>query len=164
MGVGRLSTAWRGLRLLSRRLIPRHKHCKTMVTTSTQEACCVFPSGGMEHQVFSVQDEFLILFLGCQTHGAKGRALSRVPLMIRNHPCQPWEGRWSVGLPVWTTSRLPPLKMQRETTVDDRSSCTVMSVVMCGISLRGGCCRGARASTLLVLSRPSGRGGAAREA
>ena len=138
MGVGRLSTAWRGLRLLSRRLIPRHKHCKTMVTTSTQEACCVFPSGGTEHQVFSVQDEFLILFLGCQTHGAKGRALSRVPLMIRNHPCQPWEGRWSVGLPVWTTSRLPPLKMQRETTVDDRSSCTVMSVVMCGISLRGG--------------------------
>ena len=66
----------------------------------------------------------------------------RVPLMIRNHPCQPWEGRWSVGLPVWTTSRLPPLKMQRETTVDDRSSCTVMSVVMCGIPFTGGAAEG----------------------
>ena len=63
--------------------------------------------------------------------------------MIRNHPCQPWEGRWSVGLPVWTTSRLPPLKMQRETTVDDRSSCTVMSVVMCGIPFAGVLPRGA---------------------
>ena len=43
-------------------------------------------SGGTEHQVFSVQDEFLILFIGCQTHGAKGRAPSGAPLMIRNHP------------------------------------------------------------------------------
>lgn len=81
-------------------------------------------------------------FFWCQTHGAKGRAPSGVPLMIRNHPCQPWEGRWSVGLPVWTTSRLPPLKMQRETTVDDRSSCTVMSVVMCGIPFAGGAAEG----------------------
>lgn len=133
MGVGRLSTAQF---FRTGRLIPRHKHCKTMVTTSTQEACCVFPSGGTEHQVFSVQDEFLT-FSGCQTHGAKGRAPSGAPLMIRNHPCQPWEGRWSVGLPAWTTSRLPPLKMQRETTVDDRSSCTVMSVVMLWCPSRG---------------------------
>ena len=64
--------------------------------------------------------------------------LFKFPLMIRNHPCQPWEGRRLVGLPAGTTRWLPPLKMQRETTVDDRSSCTVMSVVMCGISLRGG--------------------------
>ena len=99
---------------------------------------CVPFRGGMEHQVFSVQDEFLILFFRVSNAWSEREGSFRVPLMIRNHPCQPWEGRWSVGLPVWTTSRLPPLKMQRETTVDDRSSCTVMSVVMCGISLRGG--------------------------
>lgn len=97
-------------------------------------------SGGTEHQVFSVQDEFLT-FISVKRMERKG-GLFRVPLMIRNHPCQPWEGRWSVGLPVWTTSRLPPLKMQRETTVDDRSSCTVMSVVMCGIPFAGGAAEG----------------------
>lgn len=69
--------------------------------------------------------------------------------MIRNHPCQPWEGRRLVGLPARTTSWLPPLKMQRETTVDDRSSCTVMSVVRRGAPSPG-VPPGARASTLLV--------------
>lgn len=92
-------------------------------------------SGGTEHQVFSVQDEFLTSF-SVKRMERKG-GLFGVPLMIRNHPCQPWEGRWSVGLPAWTTSRLPPLKMQRETTVDDRSSCTVMSVVMLQCPSRG---------------------------
>lgn len=134
MGVGRLSTVpVFGLG----RLIPGHKHCKTMVTTSTQEACCVFPLGGARGIKCLVSKTSFSSFLGCQTHGAKGRAPSGVPLMIRNHPCQPWEGRWSVGLPAWTTSRLPPLKMQRETTVDDRSSCTVMSVVMLWCPSRG---------------------------
>ena len=63
--------------------------------------------------------------------------LFKFPLMIRNHPCQPWEGRRLVGLPAGTTRWLPPLKMQRETTVDDRSSCTVMSVVMLWYPSRG---------------------------
>lgn len=102
-------------------------------------------AGGAEHQVFSVQDEFLT-FSGCQTHGAKGRGSSGHPLMIRNHPCQPWEGRRLVGLPARTTSWLPPLKMQRETTVDDRSSCTVMSVVRRGAPTRG--CRQGRVPPL----------------
>lgn len=44
-----------------------------MVTTSTQEACCVFPlaGGGTEHQVFSVQDEFLT-FSGVKRMERKG--------------------------------------------------------------------------------------------
>ena len=83
--------------------------------------------------------------------------LFKSPLMIRNHPCQPWEGRRLVGLPAGTTRWLPPLKMQRETTVDDRSSCTVMSVVRRGAprgAARGACLH----SPCLVLSLGAGWG------
>lgn len=45
---------------------------------------CLPSRGGTEHQVFSVQDEFLT-FISVKRMERKG-GLFRVPLMIRNHP------------------------------------------------------------------------------
>lgn len=122
---------------------------------------CSLSRGGTEHQVFSVQDEFLT-FSGVKRMERKG-GLPRgllwwfVTTLVSLGKA---DGLWGC--------RLGQRAGYRPWRCNGRRPLMIGAVVQSWVSL---CCGtlhgvlpGARASTLLVLSRPSGRGGAAREA
>lgn len=123
--------------------------------------CVPSRRGGTEHQVFSVQDEFLT-FSGVKRMERKG-GLPRgllwwfVTTLVSLGKA---DGLWGC--------RLGQRAGYRPWRCNGRRPLMIGAVVQSWVSLCCGTLRGvlpgARASTLLVLSRPSGRGGAAREA